>query len=314
MTGAPLPAGADAVVMVERTRLLDERRVQVEDRVPAPGQNILRRGTEMRRGETVLPAGAVLRPQEVGVLASVGRAAVSAVPPPRVAVLPTGDELVEPEQAPGPGQIRNSNGPMLLAQVGRAGGVPLYNGIARDRLDSLQPLVAWGLAADVLILSGGVSAGRLDLVPGALRDTGVTPHFHKVEMKPGKPVFFGTRERPGAAGPPVLVFGLPGNPVSSLVCFELFVRPALRRLAGHAEPGPHFLRAALADDFAYRTERPTYHPAHLEMTDAGRRVRPVKWFGSADLLGLTRANALVLLPAGDHQHRAGQVFEVLELD
>jgi molybdopterin molybdotransferase len=316
MTGAPLPAGADAVVMVERTHLLDDRRVQIEDRPPRPGQNILRRGAEMRRGETVLSAGAVLRPQEIGVLATVGvcRTAIDVIPPPRVAVLPTGDELIEPDQAPGPGQVRNSNGPMLLAQVARAGGVPLYSGIARDRLDSLHLLVAWGLEADVLILSGGVSAGKLDLVPDALREAGVRPHFHKVEMKPGKPLFFGTRERGTAAGPPVLVFGLPGNPVSSLVCFELFVRPALRRLAGHAEPGPHFVPAALAEDFAYPTDRPTYHPARLETMAAGWRVRPVKWFGSADLRGLTQANALVLLPVGDGQHRAGQVFQALSLD
>src|SRR5262249_10529533 len=153
--------------------------------------------------------------------------------------------------------------------------------------------------ADVLVLSGGVSAGRLDLVPGVLQELGVVPHFHKVEMKPGKPVFFGTH----AAG---LVFGLPGNPVSSLVCFELFVRPALRRLQGHADAAPRMVPLPLAEDFAYRTDRPTYYPCRLEVHADGWRVRPVAWFGSADLRALCGTDGLVLFPAGDHQHRAGQ--------
>jgi molybdopterin molybdotransferase len=307
MTGAPLPAGADAVVMVERTRPAGDDRVAVEDRPPAPGQNVLPRAREMRRGETVLAAGAALRPQELGLLATVGRAEARVHAAPAVAVLATGDELVEAGQAPGPGQIRNSNGPMLAAQVARAGGAPRPLGIAPDRVDRLRELVAEGLRSPVLILSGGVSAGKLDLVPGVLQELGVAAHFHKVEMKPGKPVFFGSRDDR-------LVFGLPGNPVSSLVCFELFVRPALRRLGGHAEAGPRLVRAALAEDFAYRTDRPTYHPALLDAGEEGWRVRAVPWFGSPDLRGLARANAFVLFPAGDHRHRAGQVFPVLRTE
>jgi len=307
MTGAPLPAGADAVVMVERTRLLDGDRVQREDRTPKPGQSILPRGQEMRQGETVLTAGSVLRPQEFGVLATIGRTTVRAYPAPQVAVLSTGDEVVEAPQTPGPGQIRNGNGPMLTAQVARAGGRPRYLGIARDRLESLRPLVAEGLQSPVLVLSGGVSAGKLDLVPGVLQELGVAAQFHKVEMKPGKPVFFGTR---GAT----LVFGLPGNPVSALVCFELFVRPAIRRLLGHADAGPRYVRAVLSRDFAYRTDRPTYHPARLEAGEAGWQVEPVPWFGSPDLRGLLRANAFVLFPAGDGRYQVGQSFDVLRVE
>ncbi len=313
MTGAPLPAGADAVVMVERTTLLDDRRVRVEDRPPKPGQNIFRRGVEMRRGEVVIPKGTVLRPQEFGVLATAGRDSVRVVPWPRVAVLATGDELVEPGLTLGPGQIRNSNGPMLLAQVARAGGRPHYLGVARDRLDSLTPFMHEGLQADVLLLSGGVSAGKLDLVPGVLQEAGVAAHFHKVEMKPGKPVFFGTRPRGGSL-PPTLVFGLPGNPVSSFACFELFVRPALRKLRGHADAGAGLLTATLAEDYPYRTDRPTYHPALLTLTDGGWRVKATPWSGSPDLRALLRANALIVLPAGDHQHAAGQAFPVLPLE
>jgi molybdopterin molybdotransferase len=308
MTGAPLPAGADAVVMVERTRMRDDGRVEIEDRPPKSGQNVLPRGREMRAGELVLTAGTVLRPQEFGLLATLGRTAVQIIPAPRVAILTTGDEVVEANQKPGPGQIRNSNGPMLSAQTVRAGGLPHYLGIARDRLDSLRPLIAAGLHHHVLLLSGGVSAGKLDLVPGVLQEAGVQAHFHKVEMKPGKPIFFGTTARG------TLVFGLPGNPVSSFVCFELFVRPALRRLLGHADAGPMTVSATLAEDFDYRTDRPTYHPARLEVTSAGWRVRPVPWFGSPDLRGLARADALMVLPAGDHRHPAGQPLDVIKLE
>ena len=307
MTGAPLPRGADAVVMVECTRMLDGSRVQVDDKPPRSGQHVLPKGREMHRGETVLPQGTVLRPQEFGILAAVGRSAARVHPRPQVALLSTGDEVVEPAQTPGPGQIRNGNGSMLLAQICRAGGLPRFLGIARDRVESLRPLVAEGLRFAMLVLSGGVSAGKLDLVPGVLQDLGVKAHFHKVEMKPGKPVFFGTRGN-------TLVFGLPGNPVSAFVCFELFVRPALGRLLGHVDSTPPFVSATLTEDFAYRTDRPTYHPARLDPSDTGWRVEPVAWFGSADLRGLAQANALISFPAGDHQHQLGQAFPVLALD
>jgi molybdopterin molybdotransferase len=307
MTGAPIPAGTEAVVQVERTRQAEDGRVHIEDPPLKAGQNVLPRGREMRAGDVVLHAGAVLRPQEIGVLATVGRLALRVIPRPSVAVLATGDELVEADQRPGPGQIRNGNGPTIVAQVTRAGGLPRSLGIARDRIDALRAMIADGLQCDVLILSGGVSAGKLDLVPGVLQELGVEAHFHKVEMKPGKPVFFGTRGR-------TLVFGLPGNPVSTFVCFELFVRPAVRLLRGVKDAGTALPLAPLAGDFAYRTDRPTYHPARLDARPDGWRVQPVPWFGSPDLRSLTACNCLVLLPVGDHQHRAGQAFPVLRLD
>lgn len=313
MTGAPVPRGADAVVMIERTRMGENGCVEIEDKPPHPGQNIMPQGAEMRRGDSVISAGTVLRPQEFGVLATVGRTIVSVHPQPRVAILSTGDELVEPAQTPAAGQIRNSNGPMLVAQVCRAGGVPRYLGIGRDDPASLRPLICDGLKSHVLLLSGGVSAGKLDLVPGVLREAGVAAHFHKVEMKPGKPVFFGTAPRLGSKET-TLVFGLPGNPVSVLVCFELFVRPTLRRLCGRSDPGPHFISASLTEEFSYRSDRPTYHPARVDRGDSSWRVRPVPWFGSADLRALTQANALMYIPPGDQRHRAGQSFDVLMLD
>ena len=306
MTGAPVPAGADAVVPVERTRSLDEQQVQIDDQ-PSPGRNIFRRGQEMHQGETVLTAGTLIQPQVVGLLANLGRAMVHVQPRPTVAVLPTGDELVEVGETPGVGQIRNSNGPMLLAQVSRAGGTAQYLGIGRDRLDSLRPLVEQGLQASILVLSGGVSAGKLDLVPGLLQDLGVQAQFHKVAMKPGKPAFFGVWTR---AGRTTLVFGLPGNPVSSLVCFELFVRPALRRLLGIVDAVPPTVPLPLAEPLTYATDRPTYLPARVDIGSTGWQVRAVPWQGSADLRGLARTNALIVVKAGEHRLAAGQVVPV----
>jgi len=309
MTGAPVPAGADAVVMIERTRMMPDGRVQIEDKPPRPGQNILNQGREMRRGEMVLQAGAVLRPQEFGIFASVGKTEIAVFHRPRLAVLTTGDENVEAGRQPGPGQIRNGNGPMLQAQVARAGGIPHSLGIAPDVAPALRSLVEKGLQSNILILSGGVSAGKLDLVPGVLQELGVQAHFHKVEMKPGKPVLFGTW-----SGGPTLVFGLPGNPVSALVCFELFVRPAIRRLAGHAKVGPFLVEAALIEEFTYKTDRPTYYPAWLEAEGNGHRVRPVPWFGSPDLRALTRANAFLVIAPGDHRIPAGQAVSVMKTE
>lgn len=308
MTGAPIPVGANAVVPVERSKDLAGNRVLLESKA-TPGQHILPRGQEMTKGQVVLHAGCRLRPQELGLLAAVGRTAALLHPAPVVAVLPTGDEIVEPPQVPGPAQIRNSNGPMLVAQVRRAGGVPRSLGIARDQVEHLRPLIAEGLRADVLILSGGVSAGKLDLVPGVLANLGVEPVFHKIEMKPGKPLFFGVQRESST-----LVFGLPGNPVSSLVCFELFVRPAIERLLALPQPGPHWVQAALQTDFPYRTDRPTYHPAYLWSEGTCRQVRIVPWQGSPDLRGLAAANAFALLPAGDHVHKAGTALPVLKVE
>jgi molybdopterin molybdotransferase len=312
MTGAPLPQGADAVVIIERTRLLDGGKVEIDDRPPRPGQNLLRRGREMAAGEVVLQAGTVLRPQEFGILASVGRTAVWQIPPPRVAILSTGDELVEPAMSPGPGQIRNSNAPMLLAQTASAGGLPRYLGIAGDSLDSLRPMVREGLeTAQVLVLSGGVSAGKLDLVPDVLREAGVVAHFHKVHLKPGKPLFFGTCE---VAGEKRVVFGLPGNPVSSFVCFELFIRPAIRRLAGHGEFERTCLQARFSESFQHQSDRPTYYPAWIEPAASGWYVKAVPWLGSADLRAFLKANALLVLPPGPQRWQTGDAVDVMKLD
>jgi molybdopterin molybdotransferase len=307
MTGAPIPVGADAVVMIERTQLDAAADVRILT-AARRGENILERGAEIKAGDAVLRAGAVLGPQELGLLATLGRAAVAVHSQPQVAVLPTGDEIVEPPAPPGPGQIRNSNGPMLLAQAQRAGARPRYLGIARDTPDSLRSLIGRGLSeSDALILSGGVSAGKFDLVPGILEELGVKAHFHKVLLKPGKPLLFGSRAN-------TLVFGLPGNPVSSFVCFELFIRPALRKLLGHAEPGPRLTRLPIASEFRADNDRPTYWPARVEWEVDGPRVRPLPWRSSADLRALHTANALLVLPPGAQALAAGEMGTVIVLE
>jgi molybdopterin molybdotransferase len=307
MTGAPIPAGANCVVRVEQT---DRRggEVTINAPPPKPGQHILPRGRELRAGDVVLPAGTVLHPQELGILAGAGRASALLYLNPRLAILSTGDEVVEPPALPGPGQIRNSNGPMLLAQALRAGAAPRYLGIARDDPQSLRSCITAGLTdTDVLILSGGVSAGTFDLVPGVLQELGVAQHFHKVAMKPGKPLFFGTRDGQ-------LVFGLPGNPVSSFVCFELFIRPAVRAMCGESQPQPRQAALPIAEDFRADNDRPTYHPARLEVGEWGVRMRPLAWFGSADLRGIAGANALIVLPPGAQSFHVGDVVPVVLLE
>jgi molybdopterin molybdotransferase len=314
MTGAPLPSGADAVVMVEHTaagRWNNSTSMQLTDRPVRVGQNIFRRAQSLTQGQIVLRAGQVLRPIEVGLLSEVGRAVVRVIPRPRVAVLATGDELVSPHETPGRGQIRNSNGPMLQALAARAGGQPIDLGVARDQADDLRERIGRGLDADLLVLSGGVSAGVLDLVPRILEEQGVERRFHQVHMRPGKPLWFGERQESGRR---TLVFGLPGNPVSSLVCWELFAKPALARLQGLAtetEFAGGIESSSLTTftgvlDAAHqqRGDRPTYWPAFAMRSrgESSLRVRLLNWQGSADLRTLTEANCLVYFPPGDRSY------------
>lgn len=308
MTGAPLPQGADAVVRVEDAQINGDR-IALNTRPIRPGDCVLHRGTALRRGETVLPAGTRLKPQQLGALAELGCSTVPVRRRSHVAVLATGDELVPIDQTPGPGQIRNSNEAMLVAQLQAAGAVPVPLGIARDERAHLRTRILEGLKCDVLVLSGGVSAGELDLVPSELAAAGVRQVFHKVNLKPGKPVWFGVVET-ASADRRTAVFGLPGNPVSSMVCCELFVRTAIRRLMGAVPAEPQPVTARLTDEYPMRGDRPTYHPAHLTWHDTGPAVRLIRWHGSADLRATVAANAMAYLPAGERTYRAGDLLDV----
>ncbi len=312
MTGAPMPEGADAVVMIEQTTR-HEGGVLIDDPSVAPGRHWMPRGREMQAGEVVLSRGGRLGPAQLGLLASVGRVEVAVIPRPRVAIVPTGDELVEPDRRPGPGQIRNSNAVMLRALVASCDAEAEALAIAPDRLDRLVEAIAIGLAADVLLITGGVSAGNRDLVPEALASLGVVNIFHKVRVKPGKPLWFGVGP-PRDARPGALVFGLPGNPVSGVVGFLLFVRPALDRLRSRASSRPYPGRGRLAMPFAHAGDRPTYHPARLRTRadlPGEFEVEPLAWAGSADLRTVAQADGFAVFPAGDRSYQAGETVDFL---
>ncbi len=313
MTGAPLPIGADAVVMVERTTAVageGQGRVRIDDSTLRVGQNIVRRGAAMRVGDEVIAARRCLRSIEIGLLAEVGRETVKVCWRPTVAVLSTGNELVPHQDVPRAGQIRNSNGPMLAAAIHRAGGVARELPIGPDDPAKLSALIREGLDADMLLISGGVSAGDLDLTPGILRELGVVEIFHKVQLKPGKPLWFGVLR----GEQDKLVFGLPGNPVSSLVCFLLFVRPAIRRYQGEIDVEPRMLRAMLTAPYRQRGPRAAYVPSRYTWNNDGLQVTPLSSQGSGDLRAMAGANALAHFPPGDQDYEAGASIEILPLD
>lgn len=322
MTGAPIPDGADAIVKHEDIPSIDEISAEIsaeETVIEMPkagvsaGTGVLLRGAAFHEGQEVLTAGTFLSPIDIALLAEVGRPEVTVTPQPSVAVLPTGNELVECGQPVGAGQICNSNGPMLLALLEASGAQPIDLGIGRDETDALTKLMKKGLEADMLLVTGGVSAGVMDLVPGVLKDLGVKQVFHKVRMKPGKPVWFGEYEHQGRRK---LVFGMPGNPVSTLVSFEIFVKPALRVLAGGEFVPPRPQRAVLTTSIGHRGKRPTYYPSQLHFGNRKKglpTVETLPWRGSADLAALTRANALTILPEGDYELEVGSEVDVLTL-
>jgi molybdopterin molybdotransferase len=320
MTGAPIPSGADAIVPVERAvdgtaGVHAGGRVRLAEPKFRPGQHVARQAAAFARGREVLPAGAVLGAAEVGLAAEAGATHVVAAPRVRVAILSTGSELVACDTVPAFGQTRNSNGPMLAAAVSLLGAEPIALGLAADKPEAIRALVMQGLAADVLVLSGGVSAGDLDLVPAIFARCGVEQVFHKVRLKPGKPVWFGVLTRPDGA-PATLVFGLPGNPASSLVCFELFVRPALQILAGRPPGTWHRRRieARLIATAKAPPDRPAYVPCRLVQERSEWLADPLPWTGSSDLVGLAVADGLLALPAGAGVLEAGAGVEVVVLD
>lgn len=303
MTGAPVPAGADRVIPVELT---DGGRERVTfHKGASPGEHIRRRGEVLKTDDPLLPAGSLLTPGALALLATHGYGEISVHRLPSVAVMATGDEVVPPEEVPAPGQLRDSNTDFLLAAGATLGLRFTSLGIAPDKEGPLRDLVHRGLRSDVLLLCGGVSMGELDLVEGVLAEAGCEMVFDAVAIQPGKPVVF-------AVHPGGLVFGLPGNPASVMVSFWLFVRPALRRLMGFEDSwwGPA-LRGTLAAPLPAAGSRDRFLPAEIEARDGELHVTPYFFKGSHDLAAYAHGTALVRVRAGSARAEAGGECEVL---
>jgi molybdopterin molybdotransferase len=321
MTGSPVPADADAVVMVEHIeRDGDQVRLRAERTIQS-GENVVARGAQARAGEILVPAGARMRMAQIAVAATCGYATVDVYRKPRVAILTTGDELVAVDADPGPGQIRNSNAPMLAALVAAAGGVPWVLPTAADTAEALDAALENAAAADLLLISGGVSAGKFDLVEPALERRGAKFFFTGVRIQPGKPLVFGALRAtgPDAAGKEnvsVPFLGLPGNPISSAATFRLFGAQVLAALSGSTELGPQFVAAQLAKSVKEKPGLTRFLPARCEFTNAYGgfpQVKTVDWNGSGDSPAFARANCFLVVPEDASSMDAGAMVRILML-
>jgi molybdopterin molybdotransferase len=302
MTGAAVPQGADYVFMLEDTEEKEDGRVRFTGK---PGNdNIAKAAEDCFAGQTVLKPGRYIKPQEIAVMAVVGATFVTVSCKARVGVISTGNELVEPEKVPAGAQIRNSNASQLMAQVARAGAEGRYYGIARDEEASIAELLTRALEEnDVVLISGGVSFGDFDLVPRVMRSLGLTIHFDQVAMQPGKPLTFCTGEKKA-------VFGLPGNPVSTFVQFEVMVRPFIDRMAGVTVEEPKMLMPLAADYSRKRAERLAWVP--FTVTPAGE-AKPVEYHGSAHITALTGAWGFIAIPRGQSWIQKGEMVSVRQI-
>ena len=300
MTGAPLPEGADAVVMVEHTERVGER-VRIRAAVKS-GDNFTKRGADACASELVLHSGRRIGFAEAALLASMGRSAIVVYGRPQVAILPTGDELVELSESPSITQIRNSNSISLAYQVRRAGGIPQILPIARDNADSTRRLIEQGLKADLLLISGGVSAGKYDLVKTVLAELGAKFFFERVAMQPGQPLAFGKAQGK-------YFFGLPGNPGSTMITFETVARAALEKMQGIANPVLPLLKARLTKPVSQKTGLTRFLPANL--SPDGATVEPAISGGSGDLPALARCNAFLVTNPDREAWAAGEDIRVL---
>ena len=305
MTGAPVPSGADTVVRFERTR---EHEGQVEIlKSPSHGKNVRQAGEDVREGETVLQAGTVLRPQEIGMLSALGKLNVQVYRRPRVAILATGDEVVPPHQTPGPGQIRDANSYTVAAQVQAYGGIPMMLGVAHDREELVRQGVRDALEreADLIVTTGGVSVGDFDLVKQILAAEGEM-HFWSLNMKPGRPMAFGV-----VNGVPLL--GLPGNPVATMISMELFGRPAMLKMQGFTDWWRPVVRARLQTPIERKDNRRHYLRVQLHETPAGLEASLTGDQGSGILNSLLLADGLAVIPEDANRLPAGSEVDVLLL-
>jgi len=309
MTGAPLPEGADAVVMVEHVER-DGETIRFDERTIHAGENVVPQGSEARAGAIVIPTGTVMEAAEIALAAACGCGSLRVFRRPSVAIVATGDELVEVNEVPEEQQIRNSNSYGLAALVAKAGGEAVRLPIAPDRLEELEQIILRARAADLVVLSGGVSMGEYDLVEEVLLSMGAEFFFTGVKMQPGKPVVFGRLpERDGL--PARFFFGLPGNPISTQVTFHCFVEPMLRALSGAGLQGPRFVQATLAEEVAGKPGLMRVLPARLTADRVQPTVKLVGWQGSGDLAANARANCYAVLPPERERFSAGDVITIL---
>ncbi len=306
MTGAPIPPGADAVVQVELTTSVSENGVQIL-REHEKGKNIRQAGEDIDIGQNVLRVGEEMTPAKIGVLASVGKASVKVIRRPVVAILATGDELLDVNEPIEPGKIRTSNSYTLISQTRACGAEPLYLGIARDTLEDMRAHLSKGLSADMIVSSGGVSVGDFDYVKDALQELGVEFKFTKVAIKPGKPTVFGVH-----GGKPI--FGLPGNPVSSMVIFEEFVRPALLKMMGRNRLFRPVVEAILDEDIQKKPDRMHLIRANAYQEGVDYHVSTTGPQGSGILVSMDRANAIIMFPRGKKKMNKGERATVQLID
>jgi molybdopterin molybdotransferase len=305
MTGAPVPAGADCVLMVEHAHA-EQGRVTPE-RTLEPGENIVPAGAEARTGATLIEPGTRIGPQHIALAAACGYESLSVFAKPRVAILATGDELVPLGAQPLPHQIRNSNSYSLAAQISRHGGAPLIRPTVADSLEASQAAIHAALDCDLLLLSGGVSMGKYDFVEQALAAFEAEFFFTGARIQPGKPVVFGRLPKQD-----LFFFGLPGNPVSTLVTFALFAAPLLAALAGAKDLGPEFAEARLAQPVEPRPGLTRFLPARVESSAAGATVRAIPWQGSGDQSAAARTNCFLVIPP-DHRLNEGESATFLRI-
>ncbi|MGB6131547.1 MAG: molybdopterin molybdotransferase MoeA, partial [Acidobacteriaceae bacterium] len=306
MTGAAAPDGADCVAMIEHVAVSEGRVCLTAPRAPEPGENIVAAGAEARAGDVLVPAGRRVGATEMAAAASCGLTRPEVYARPRVAILATGDELVDPAETPRAHEIRNSNSYSLAVQVAQAGGLPEIFPVVRDDPDATAGAIAEASRADLILLTGGVSMGKFDFVEQALLAQGAEFFFTGVRIQPGKPAVFG--KLPGA-----YFFGLPGNPISTMVTFALFAVPLLRAMGGESERGPQFVLARLEGEVRVKAGLTRFLPARIESDARGTRVQSIGWHGSGDLAAAARANAFLVVPETAERLTAGDLVSVLML-
>lgn len=304
MTGAPCPEGADAVVKVESSEVVDDK-VRLHEEKMKPGLNIAQKGEDKAEGDILISSGTPLSTNGVAICTSVGLAEIEVYKKPSVKIISTGTEIIPPSQSPLPHQIRDCNSFTLRTMCGQYNLVNEFLGIGEDDPEILGNMIQQGLEADILILSGGVSMGEYDLIPSLLMKNGVENLIYKVKVKPGKPLWFGKTSNG------TFVFGLPGNPVSVQTCFRIFVEPLIKKLSGWSNPFHKFIRLPLSEDATSKTPREHYMPGRLKVTDAATFIEPVIIKGSGDFSNFVSSEGVFKFPTEKRWMNAGDIVDFL---